>query len=301
MLAVFWYNGDMSVIEIKNLKKYFGKTKAVDDISLDIKEGEIFGFLGPNGAGKTTAIRCMMDFIRPDEGDIKILGLNAQKDTVALKGKIGYLASEPRLYDNLTGKDHIMLLKAMRGNSEGAEDLIKKFYFEPQLKVRNLSSGNKQKLSLILALMSEPEILVLDEPTLGLDPLLQNTIYEILRDFVKKGRTVFMSSHNLSEVERICSRVSIIKEGKLVATESIQQLKKKRLYTIHVYFDQKYNKADFKSDRIRIIEEVPDGLIFSVKGDINPVIKNLNKYKLKDLEIKYAGLEEIFLEFYKRS
>ena len=290
----------MKDIEIKQLKKYFGKTKAVDNISFEVGKGEIFGFLGPNGAGKTTAIRCMMDFIRPLSGEIKILGLDAQKDTVALKNKIGYLSSEERLYNNWIGQDHIVLIRAMRGNSKGAEELIKKLDFNPRQKVRNLSSGNKRKLSLILALMSEPEILILDEPTLGLDPLLQNTIHQILKDLQNKGRTVFMASHNLSEVERICSRVAIIKEGKLAAVESIQELKKKKIYTVSVYFDQKYNKEDFISDDVVISKEMPNNLVLSVKGNINPLIKKLNKYKLKDLEIRHAALEEIFLEFYKK-
>ena len=290
----------MKAIEIKQLKKYFGKTKAVDNVSLGVEKGEIFGFLGPNGAGKTTTIRCMMDFIRPLSGEIKILGLDVQKDTVALKNKIGYLASEGRLYNNWTGQDHIALIRAMRGNPKGAEELIKKLDFNPRKKVRNLSSGNKRKLSLILALMSEPEILILDEPTLGLDPLLQNTIHDSLIDLQKSGKTVFMSSHNLSEVERICNRAEIIKEGKLAAVESIQELKKKKIYTVSVYFDQKYNKEDFISDGVIISKEMPNNLVLSVKGNINPLIKKLNKYKLKDLEIRHAALEEIFLEFYRK-
>ncbi len=290
----------MKAIQVKKLKKYFAKIKAVDGVSFEVEKGEIFGFLGPNGAGKTTAIRCMMDFLRPTAGEIEILGLNTQKDSVALKRKIGFLSSEPRLYDNWTGQDHIELIKAIRGNSKGAAELIKQLDFNPKMKTRNLSSGNKQKLSLILALMSEPEILILDEPTLGLDPLLQNVIYDILKNLQKQGQTIFMSSHNLAEVERICSRVAIIKKGKLVAVESIRELKKKKIYTIYAYFEGRFKKSDFETDGVKIIEEIPSGLILAVKGDINPVMKKLNKHKLKDLEIRHAGLEEIFLEFYKK-
>lgn len=291
----------MKAIKVDQLKKYFGKNKAVDGISFDVEKGEIYGFLGPNGAGKTTTIRCMMDFIRPKGGEVKILGLDAQKDTVALKSQIGYLSSEERLYDTWTGQDHINLLKRIRGDSKRAKKLTTQFNLNPNLKIHHLSSGNKRKLSLILALMSEPEVLILDEPTAGFDPLLQNVIYDILREYRDRGRSVFMSSHNLAEIERICNRVAIIKQGKLVATESIQDLKKKKLYSIEVYFDQKFNKKDFKLEGVKIVEEMPTGLIINVKGDVNPLIKKLNKYQLTDLEIKHAGLEEIFLEFYRQN
>jgi len=289
----------MPAIEVKNLKKYFGNVKAVDDISFSVEKGEIFGFLGPNGAGKTTTIRCLMDFIRPISGKIKILGLDAQTNSVDLKAKIGYLPSEPRLYDNWTGKDHILFIQSIRGNTKEAKDLAERLDFEPKIKVRHLSSGNKQKLSLILALMSEPEILIMDEPTLGLDPLLQNTIYKILKERQKRGCTIFMSSHNLSEVERICNRVGIIRKGKLVATESIEQLKKKKIYTIIISFDQTYSRDDFRFKQSKIVSATPDTMILNIKGDINPVIRKLGQYKLKNLEIKRANLEEIFLEFYK--
>ncbi len=219
----------MSVIQIDNLKKYFGQTKAVDGISFEVKKGEIFGFLGPNGAGKTTTIRCMMDFLRPDEGTIEILGLDAQTDSPKLKGDIGFLSEEVNLYHNWTGQEHINLVKKIRGGGIDESDLIAKLDFNPQKKVKKLSLGNKQKLGLILALMHQPKILILDEPTTGLDPLLQQTIYEILQSEAQKGNTIFMSSHNLFEVERLCDRVCIIKNGKIVAIESIPEERRKKL------------------------------------------------------------------------
>ena len=290
----------MSAIKVEKLVKHFGKTKAVDGISFEVGKSEVFGFLGPNGAGKTTTIRCLMDFLRPTSGKIEILDQNAQKDAVLLKHKIGYLSSDNRLYENWTGKTHIDFIRAIKGNSKDADRLIKELNLNPNFWARNLSSGNRQKLSLILALMSQPEILILDEPTRGLDPLLQNTIYQILESLRKIGVTIFMSSHNLPEVERICNKVAIIKEGKLVATESIDQLKEKKLYTIDVHFADKFSKQDFAGKKVEILGQFDNHLRLSAKGDINPLIKKLASYHIKDLEITRASLEEIFLEFYRQ-
>ncbi len=207
----------MEVIRVENLRKYFGKVRAVDGISFAVKKGEIFGFLGPNGAGKTTTIRLMMGFLRPDAGKIRI----------PRKESIGYLPGDVRLYANWTGQEHIGFVEGLRGRCPYVKQLREKFVFDERQKVKNLSLGNRQKLGLILALMHEPEVLILDEPTLGLDPLLQNTIHEILEEQAAKGGAVFMSSHNLYEVERVCNRVGIIREGKIVAAETIPEERKK--------------------------------------------------------------------------
>lgn len=288
------------VIEIKNLKKHFGRTKAVDDISFSVKKGEVFGFLGPNGAGKTTTIRCLMDFIRPTDGEIKVFGLDANKNSVALKEKIGYLPGNVKLNPNWSGWDHIHFTESIRGKSKSVDGLIKKLDFNPNIKFHHLSSGNKQKLGLILALLKEPELLIMDEPTVGLDPLLQNTIYEILEELRKKGTTTFVSSHNLPEVERICDRVGIIKEGKMVEVQTIKELEGKKIHRVEVRFNGKYKLADFKFDGVENIEEVSDGLILTVGGDLNLIIAKLSKYDLADLEVTHASLEEIFLKFYER-
>jgi ABC-2 type transport system ATP-binding protein len=290
----------MKAIEIKNLKKSFGKIKAVDEASLDVKRGEIFGFLGPNGAGKTTTIRCLMDFITPDQGTIKILDLDIRKNSIEARDKIGYLASGPRLYDNWTGWDHINLIKRIRGYSERETELIKDLEYNPELKVATLSTGNKQKLALILALITDPDILIMDEPTLGLDPILQNKIYEILEDLKDEGKTIFMSSHNLHEVEKVCDRTGIIKKGKIVAVEDIDQIKTKHLYTVRVDFRKGFKKERLtKLKNVQIEKEHDHRLILQVKGDVNPLINEISKQKIKDIEIEHADLEQIFLEFYK--
>ncbi len=288
----------MIVLDIQNLKKYFGKTHAVDGVTFSVQKGEIFGFLGPNGAGKTTTIRCLMDFIKPTEGKISIFGKDAQKDSEMIKEDIGYLPGNVRLYDGWTGKDHIEFIERIRGKSENVNNLIAKLYFNPKIKAKNLSSGNKQKLGLILALMHKPQLLIMDEPTVGLDPLLQNTIYEVLEDLKKKGTTIFMSSHNLPEVERLCSRVGIIKDGKIIALENIEKLHAKRIHIVTVVFAGKFNREDFIFDGVEVQEVLPDGLIINVKGDINALIKKLANYQLKDVNISHATLEEVFLEFY---
>ncbi len=289
-----------NAIEVKKLKKTFGKVIAVEDVSFEIKEAEIFGFLGPNGAGKTTTIRCIMDFIRPTEGEILINGIDAQKNSVKAKEIIGYLSGNVRLYGSWTGRDHIDFIESIRGKSKNVNELIKKLDFNPNVKFHNLSSGNKQKLGLIIALMSDPKILIMDEPTVGLDPLLQNTIYEILLDLKKEGVTILISSHNLSEVEKLCDKVGIIKQGRMVAVEPINELGEKKLHRVEVTFESKFEAPDFNIQGIERIDEIKDGLSFTVSGDINPLIKKLAGYKLQDIQISHASLEDVFLKFYGR-
>lgn len=293
----------MNAIEIKDLKKYFsrGKVKAVDGISFSVQKGETFGFLGPNGAGKTTTIRCMMDFIRPTEGIVTILGKDSHHDSVELKSKIGYLPGNVRLNNNWTGNDHVKFVESIRGKNHKAAEIAKKLDLDLSKKFKTLSSGNKQKLGIALALMHDPEILIMDDPTIGLDPLLQNEIYEMLGDLKKKGTTIFVSSHNLPEVERICDRVGIIKQGKMVAVETLKGLEGKKLHKVEVRFASPVKKSEFKIAGVENIEEMPDGLIFSVGGDMNPVIQKISKYKITDLSISHADLEEVFLKFYETS
>jgi ABC-2 type transport system ATP-binding protein len=288
----------MALLEVKDLSKHYGKTQAVDGISFEIQKGEIFGFLGPNGAGKTTTIRCIMNFLKPSGGVIKIDGRDSVLASADLKKKIGYLPADVSLYKFLTGKDHIQFIESIQGKSKIVDDLVSKMNFDVNTRFHALSTGNKRKLGLILSLMYQPELIILDEPTAGLDPILQNAVYEILEDFQKKGSTIFMSSHNLAEVDRICDRVGIIKDGKLVATEGIQALKDKKIHVATIHFVDNFKQEDFIFDGVSVQEILPDGLILDIKGDLNPLINKLGGYKLKDLEISHASLEEVFLEYY---
>ncbi len=187
MVYFFVYYTNMSIIEVKNLSKHFGKTKAVDDISFAVEKGEVFGFLGPNGAGKTTTIRCMIDFIRPSSGSITLLGEDSQIGSVDLNKKIGHLSGYVHFYDKWTGQDHIDFVQKLNHITDQPDDLLKRLDFDPTIKTKNLSSGNRQKLGIILALMKQPELLIMDEPTNGLDPLLQHEVYAMLRKAMRAG------------------------------------------------------------------------------------------------------------------
>lgn len=287
-------------IEIKGLEKSFGKVHALRGVDIKVKKGESFGFLGPNGAGKTTTIRCLMDFITPDKGEVKIFETPVRGNSEVLKNRIGYLPGNVRLYDSWTGREHIQFVESIRGKSDSARKIAADLDLDLSKKFRNLSSGNKQKLGLVLALMSEPELLIMDEPTVGLDPLLQNKIYEIIDELKKKGTTILISSHNLPEVERICDQVGIIKDGKIVDIGSINDLSGKRIHKIELRISDKFKASDFDFDGVETIEEIPGGLILTVGGgDLNPILKKISGYRILDLEVTHATLEEIFLKYYE--
>ncbi|MDP4000674.1 MAG: ABC transporter ATP-binding protein [bacterium] len=289
----------MPVIALDKLAKYFDEVKAVDGISFAIEQGEIFGFLGPNGAGKTTTIRCMMDFLRPTSGRIMILDNDACLNGVELKQNIGYLAGSVKLYDSWTGQQHIDFVRKLNSKPDNANELIQRLNFTPLIKTKYLSSGNRQKLGVILAFMFKPKILILDEPTNALDPLMQNIIYEIIREQTAKGSTVFMSSHNLAEVERVCSRVGIIRQGKIVTVESVNVLKEKQLYKVKVSFEDRLSQDEFSNlAGIEVIGSTDTELTVKVKGEIAPVLQILSQHKIKNLEIGRSSLEDIFLEYY---
>lgn len=292
----------MNAIEIKNLKKSFGKTIAVNGISFQVKKGETFGFLGPNGAGKTTTIRCLMDFIRPTEGEIFIFGQNVQENSVETKKMIGYLSGNVKLTKSWSGYDHIRYVEGIRGRSDKAYELAERLGLDLKKKFKNLSSGNKQKLGIVLAVMHQPKLLIMDEPTVGLDPLLQNTIYEILAELKAQGTTILISSHNLPEVERVCDRVGIIKNGQMVAVETLKEIEGKRLHKVEVRFANAFKKSDFeKLAGVEKIEEISGGLILTVSGNLSIIIKKISDSKIADIEITHASLEEIFLKFYERN
>lgn len=287
------------VIQVKKLKKRFKGVRAVDGISFEVKKGEVFGFLGPNGAGKTTTIRCMMDFIKPTSGSVQIFNQEVEGNSTIIKADIGYLSGNVELYGNWTGHDHIKYVESFKGKSENVSELIERLNFDPGKKFATLSSGNKQKLGLILALMNSPKLLIMDEPTVGLDPLLQNEIYKIIDQLKETDTTIFVSSHNLPEVERICDRVGIIRDGKLVELSDIDKLSGKRLSVIRVTFEGPYKKTDFEFDGTEKVEDIGNGLEITVGGDYRPILKKIAESKIKDIEIHKASLEEIFLKFYE--
>lgn len=206
-----------------------------------------------------------------------------------------------KLYDNLTGWEHIKFFESVRGKSKNVIKLIKRLDFNPNVKFRTLSSGNKQKLGLILALMNDPELIIMDEPTVGLDPLLQFEIHKILKEMRDDGATIFISSHNLNEVEELCNRVAIIKKGKIVGVESIKALGDKKVYRIEIKFAEKVNLKDLKVKGVDRVERAGDNVLVSVAGDLKPILEVISKNKIIDLSISRASLEDIFMKFYERA
>lgn len=290
-----------TVIDIDHLYKTFGKLTAVNNVSLQVEQSEIFGFLGPNGAGKSTAIRCMMGFIRPSAGTVSILGYDMAHDAEQAKRHIGYLPGNVQLYDTWTGWDHIRFFESVRGLSPLRNELIERLGYNPNVKTRQLSSGNKQKLGLILALMHKPEVLIMDEPTVGLDPLLQNEIYNILKDMRAKGVTIFISSHNLPEVQKLCDRIALIKDGKLVTVATIADLAQRNVHELTVEVRGDLNLQELAAlPGVANVHATEHGATATVTGDLDPVVQLLAQYNVQDLNIEHASLEDVFIQYYKK-
>jgi len=286
-----------SAINIKGVTKTFGSKRALDDVSLTIPTGQVYGFLGPNGAGKTTTIRCLMDYIRVSRGAIDILGKDAHANSAELKAVVGYLSSDVQLHDNWTGKDHVNFMASTKGRGR-ADELVKTFNLDLSVKVRNLSSGNKQKLAIILAFVGQPKLLIMDEPTRGLDPLLQNQLYELLREFAISGGTVFLSSHNLTEVQQLCDSVAVIRAGKIVAAEAMKDILQLRVHLVQAVATKAINKADFKLTDVEIQHSSGKTIALKARGEIDPIIKALATYNVTDLDVSHASLEDVFMEYY---
>jgi len=286
-------------VEIDQLSKRYGRKTALSNVSLQVDAGEIYGFLGPNGAGKTTTIRCLMDLIRPNSGSISIFGLDSRRQSVEVKRLVGFLSADNQLYTKWTARQHISLVAGVRGGTNTAAALMARLGLDPQVPVHQLSSGNQQKLGLILALMINPKLLVLDEPTKGLDPLLQHEIYSILQEYVAAGGTVFLSSHNLAEVEHLCSNVGVIKQGQIVASKSMQEIVAMNVHLVTLAYPVTAAAPQLKLPGTEIITATPGHLVLKIRGDINPLMAKLAGAKIIDLEIKHAPLEDIFMEYYR--
>ncbi len=296
----------MSVIlEAKKLTKFYGPTRGVENLNLKIEEGEIFGFLGPNGAGKTTTIRLLLHLLRPTSGEALVFGKSVGKKYVEILRDIGYLTSDLNLYEKMTGQEMLDFTASFHGGTptkKFTDEIIKKLNCNLTTPFKKLSRGNKQKIGILMAIFHKPKLLILDEPTSGLDPLTRNAFYEILFDLKKEGTTIFFSSHDLPEVEKICDRVGIIRGGKLVDVETIDVLRAHRSKIVEIYFAGEYDKKDFSSIKgVKIVESRPDYLHIQAKSlAINDLVLSLSKYKVKDINFAYPDLEKVFLEYYKK-
>ena len=290
-----------AVIQTERLTKFYGQARGIVDVDLAVEQGEVFGFLGPNGAGKTTTIRLLLDLIRPTRGDARVFGLDATRDAVAIHRRIGYVPGEFALYDRLTGKQTLEYFANLRGGVDPAyqASLIERFELDPSRRFREYSKGNKQKVGVIIALQHRPELLVLDEPTAGLDPLVQQTFFVTLREAVGDGTTVFLSSHILSEVEKSCDRVAIIREGRIVKLDTVEGLRDLAHHQVELRFAGPVPEAEFAA-LPGVSDVVLDDhvLRMRVAGAITPVVQAAARYELLDFVSREPSLEETFLAQY---
>lgn len=289
-------------IETAGLTKRFGEFTAVQDVSLQIGPGEIFGFLGPNGAGKSTTIRCLLDLIRPSEGECRIVGLDSRKDAVEIRRHLGFLPSDLALYPNLTGRETLQFLANLRGGVDWAwvDALADRFDADLAKKVGELSSGNRQKVGLIQAFMNRPEVVILDEPITGLDPLVQLEFHTLMREHVREGSTVFLSSHTLSEVERVADRVGFIRRGHLIAVERMSDLLDKALRRVRLEFAAPVPAAAFDGvEGVHGVVVEGASVTAQYEGSMGPLLRVATAHDVLSLESSSVDLDEIFLEFYR--
>ncbi|NLU23921.1 MAG: ABC transporter ATP-binding protein [Clostridiales bacterium] len=284
----------MSILTIQNLQKTYGKARGVTDLSLSVEKGEILGFIGPNGAGKSTTIRCIMNLLNKNSGEIFFEGKPLLRGDTTAYAQIGYLPSEIHLYDNMTGEEMLLYNASFYapGSLERAEDLCRRLSFDKKKRLRALSLGNGKKLGLILALMHAPRLVIMDEATSGLDPLIQEEVYAILREEKLRGTSFLFSSHNLGEVKKLCDRVAIIREGTLIRTAPTAELTEGSVTRVRIATD------DLPDPALHFIRE-GDTYTTLYTGDPNELIAHLGTCRLKRLIIEEPDLEEIFLHYYQ--
>jgi len=290
------------VVRTEGLTKAYGRRVALSDLDLEIEPGEVFGYLGPNGAGKTTTLRLLAGMLRPTSGRAQVLGRDAWRDSVAVHRQMGYLSGEPAMYDRLTGRDHAEYLGFLRGKvtPKRVEELSARLDLDLDRPSRELSKGNKQKLALVLAMMSAPTLLVLDEPTGGLDPIAQQDFHEILHEHTNDGGSVLLSSHVLSEVQRVADRVGVLRSGRLVAVERLDELRSKSLHHVQAHFSEPIALEEFA--------DLPNLVDLSVshhtmtcsapQSALDLLLKRVSQHQVIDFECFEAELEETFLTYY---
>jgi ABC-2 type transport system ATP-binding protein len=292
----------MNVIEIHNLTKMYGKSRGISDINFNVGQGEIFGFIGPNGAGKSTTIRTLLSLIYPTSGSAKIFGKDCIQFAPEIKNEIGYLPSEVFYYDNMKVKDLLNYSASFykKDCRKRIKDLAEIMDLDLNKKIDDLSLGNKKKVGIVQGLLHEPKLIILDEPTSGLDPLMQQKFFELLEEENKKGATILFSSHILSEVQRLCNRVAIIKEGKIVTVEKISTLKENNYKKFKIEMKTMIEKKYFEMNGVSDLESKDPMISFLYKGDINEVMKKIAGIEIANLWIEEPDLEEIFMHYYEK-
>lgn len=290
-----------TVIRTEQLTKAYGVHRGIIDVDLDVTEGEIFGFLGPNGAGKTTTMRVLLDLIRPTSGRAEIFGIETTRDPVAIHRRVGYLPGEFDLYDRLSGADTIAYFANLRGGVDAGyvSQLVERLDLDPSRRFREYSKGNKQKVGLVVALQHRPDLLILDEPTSGLDPLMQQTFFELIREARAEGRTVFLSSHIIDEVDRTCDRVAIIREGRLVQVDRIESVRRLAFHHVELTFGAPVASAIFESlAGVEVVANDASTVTMRVNGPIGMVLAAAAPHGLLDVVSREPNLEDVFLAQY---
>lgn len=290
-------------IKTERLTKHYGEVKALVDLDMSVEMGEVFGFLGPNGAGKTTMIRTILDLIRPTAGRAEILGLDTRENAVEIRNHVGYVPGDLAMYPSLTGRDTLKYFANLRGGVDWdyVEELTDRLSSDLDVKVGDYSSGNRQKVGVIQAFMNKPEVLIMDEPSTGLDPLVQREFQKMLREVAAEGRSVFLSSHTLSEVQRVADRVGIIRHGHLVDVQSVGELRKKAIRRVELFFDSRADPAIFEAvPGVREVRANEHSVAMSFDGQMDQLLATAtSRYHLIDINSEEADLEEIFLTYYE--
>ena len=294
---------DAPAIEAHGLVKSYGAgVRALDGLDVRVERGEVFGFLGPNGAGKTTTIRILLDLLRPDAGQAAVLGMDCQHDSLAVRARVGYLPGDLSLYPGMSARGLMALRQRIGDGSVDrayAQGLCDRLGVALDTPVRELSHGNKQKVGIVLALMTRPDLVILDEPTSGLDPLVQHEVLAVLREVRDEGRTVFFSSHVLSEVERICDRVGIIRAGRMVVTESVEDVRQRQVHRVEITFAEPVPEGIFSGIAGVSGVTVADGSVrLRVEGDLDGVVKAAAAHHVVAMEVAQPSLEEVFMALY---
>jgi ABC-2 type transport system ATP-binding protein len=290
-----------AVVQAHGLTKSYGSRTGVVDLGFSVEQGEVFGYLGPNGAGKTTTIRLMLDLIRPTNGRVEVLGRDARRDSVTIRRRVGYLPGDARLYERLTGGELIEYFASLRGSSDltEARRLADRFALDLDVPIRTLSRGNRQKVGIVQAFMHRPDLLVLDEPTSGLDPLMQQEFADLLRETTADGRTVFLSSHVLPEVQHVADRVAVIRDGRLVVVDTVENLRARAPGRMEVSFAVVPPPGAFDGlARVREVERYGATVAFALEGPADPLVKALARFEVLGLDSHEADLEDVFLGLY---
>jgi ABC-2 type transport system ATP-binding protein len=291
------------IIDITGLSKFYGKARGIENINLEINEGDIFGFIGPNGAGKSTTIRLLMNMIFPTSGSARIMGMDVIRETKKIKMQVGYIPSDASAYSSMDVREFLSYCIRFYQSPNGEQrisELSELFELDLNRQIADLSLGNRKKVSIVQSLLHNPKLLILDEPTTGLDPLMQAVFFDLLRSENQKGMTIFFSSHILSEVQMLCKRVGIIKGGKLIQTEEIDNLRKKQLKKVSVESVDHVNIENFSIQGVENAIKGPGNIIsFMYSGNIDDLVSFLSGKKIINLMIEEPSLDEIFLHYYR--